>query len=100
MSRKVNVEANVVAILEIPIKLDILIRSDEGANLDKMVQGYFRNGTEHFAKGDIENVTVIEADDEITKAFREEHENDSIQDLIKKKVLKVRLINATVTDSR
>lgn len=58
MTRKVNFEVEVEVLVPVKVKLDLLMRADEGAPLDHYLGRWAKSGETSFAKADIEDVKV------------------------------------------
>lgn len=95
--RKINITVEAIVRLPVKVKLDLLVRADEGANLEYVLKQFGR-GVPRTAKADVEDVSVESA--EFQGLLDAEESLDSQVGEFIELGGKVEVISSEVTDSR
>lgn len=98
MSRKVNVSCDVIVNVPVKMTVDLLIRADEGANLDRLIENYFKRSKKSTNQADVEDVTVENI--EVPYDKEEFDFEEYLQDLAEGGLLKATVEDIRVTESR
>jgi hypothetical protein len=72
--RKVDLNVEIEVPVKVRVKLAVLIRADEGANIDTVVKQYIEKGKTAFPLADVENTTVEDMRFEPMEGFEPEDE--------------------------
>ena len=95
--RKLNIEVEALVLLPVKVKLDLLVRADDDANLDRIIK-QFAQGKLRTSKADIEDISIeaVEFDDGVDADEPLEAHVNALLD----GGGKVKVLSSAVTDSR
>jgi hypothetical protein len=95
--RKINIEIEALVLLPVRVKLGLLVRADDDANLESIVN-QFTQGNRRMSKADIEDVEIEAA------VFQDDLDDDEPLETHVAEVLdgggKITVVSSRVTDSR